>query len=104
MMAYPSVRTPSTRRAAIDSGWLAAKRLGSTAEVVRYRAIRGKWPRMRGNDGRARVQVPFAAADVALAIEREKTAQAIAAFASLADRLDAMAAERAKRWWRRLAG
>jgi len=28
------------------------------AEAVRYRAIRGKWPRMRGNDGHARVQVP----------------------------------------------
>src|SRR5271157_5664411 len=57
-----SVRTPSTRRAAMDSGWLtyreAAERLGSTAEAVRYRALRGKWPRMRGNDGRARVQVP----------------------------------------------
>ena len=26
------------------------------------------------------------------------------AFASLADRLDALAAERAKPWWRRLAG
>lgn len=47
---------------AMDSGWLtyreAAERLGSTAEAVRYRAIRGKWPRIRGNDGRARVQVP----------------------------------------------
>jgi hypothetical protein len=56
------------------------------------------------HDGRARVQVPFAAADVALATEREKTAQAIAAFASLGQRLDALAAERAKPWWRRLAG
>ena len=36
--------------------------------------------------------------------ERARTEQAIAAFASLADRLDAMAAERAKPWWRRLAG
>jgi hypothetical protein len=46
----------------MDTGWLtyseAAERLGSTAEAVMYRAIRGKWPRMRGNDGRARVQVP----------------------------------------------
>ena len=39
-----------------------------------------------------------------LAAERAQTAKAIAAFASLADRLDAMAAERAKPWWRRLAG
>jgi len=36
----------------------AAERLGSTAEAVRYRALRGKWPRRRGNDGRARVQIP----------------------------------------------
>ena len=36
--------------------------------------------------------------------ERMQTAKAIAAFSSLADRLDAMAAERAKPWWRRLAG
>jgi Resolvase, N terminal domain len=43
----------------LDAGdVLAAERLGSTAEAVRYRAIRGKWPRRRGNDGRARVQVP----------------------------------------------
>ena len=36
--------------------------------------------------------------------ERARTEKAIAAFASLAERLDAMAAERAKPWWRRLAG
>ncbi len=46
----------------------------------------------------------LAAADDALTAERAKTAQAIAAFASLADRLDAMAAERAKPWWRRFTG
>ena len=47
---------------AMESGWFtyreAAERLGSTAEAVRYRALRGKWPRTRGNDGRARVQIP----------------------------------------------
>jgi hypothetical protein len=37
-------------------------------------------------------------------VERVRTEQAIAAFASLADRLDAMAAEHARPWWRRLAG
>jgi hypothetical protein len=36
----------------------AAERLGSTAEAVRYRAQRGRWPRTRGNDGRARIQLP----------------------------------------------
>jgi len=39
-----------------------------------------------------------------LKAEQAKTEKAIAAFASLADRLDALAAERAKPWWRRLAG
>jgi hypothetical protein len=38
----------------------AAERLGITAEAVRYRAMRGRWPRQRGNDGRARVQLPDA--------------------------------------------
>jgi len=43
----------------MDGAWLtyreAAERLGSTAEAIRYRAMRGRWPRQRGNDGRARV-------------------------------------------------
>ena len=39
-----------------------------------------------------------------LAAERAKTEKAIEAFSGLADRLDALAAERARPWWRRLAG
>jgi hypothetical protein len=43
-------------------GWLtyreAAKRLGITAEAVRLRAIRKGWPRTRGEDGKARIQLP----------------------------------------------
>jgi hypothetical protein len=35
--------------------------------------------------------------------ERAKTEKAIAAFASLADRLEAMAADQRRPWWRRLA-
>ena len=35
--------------------------------------------------------------------EADKAGKAIAAFASLAERLDALAAERARPWWRRLA-
>jgi len=35
-----------------------------------------------------------------LAAEQAKTEKAIAAFASLAERLDALAAARAKPWWR----
>ena len=36
-----------------------------------------------------------------LSVERAQAERAIAAFASLAERLDALAAERAKPWWRR---
>ena len=39
-----------------------------------------------------------------LEAERAKTLKAIGAFADLAVRLDALAAERARPWWRRLAG
>jgi hypothetical protein len=42
---------------------------------------------------------------VDLAAERAQTAKAIAAFVALAERLDVLAAERARPWWkRRLAG
>ena len=37
-----------------------------------------------------------------LAAERQRADKAISAFAQLAERLDALAAERAKPWWRRL--
>ena len=47
---------------AMDGQWMtyteAAVRLGVSLEAARRRAIRGKWPRMPGNDGRTRVQVP----------------------------------------------
>ena len=39
-----------------------------------------------------------------LAAERAQTERTIAAFSALAERLDALAAERAKPWWRRLVG
>ena len=140
----------------------AAARLGSTAEAIRYRAIRGRWPRMRANDGRAKIQIPDdpnpvrtpsapranggsdtslahaleshintlrgendvlkqqlattearlaaadaridAADDTMLLEERAKVTQAIEAFADLADRLEELATERARPWWRRLVG
>jgi hypothetical protein len=150
----------------MEETWLtyreAGERLGCTAEVVRYRALRGKWPRRRGNDGRARVQLPedahsvrtpertsranpehtpfgpgadarprkphqdltggqrsvegtacreraaFAAREAALAgdltAEKARADKAIAVFAALAERLDALAAERARPWSRRLVG
>jgi hypothetical protein len=154
----------------MEGAWLtyreAAERVGSTAEAVRYWALRGKWPRMRGNDGRARAQIPDDAHPVRtpsahpvrtpseprsdpalphalvetlkgqiadlqahietlkgqlagaearaekqaaehgadLAAERAKTEKAITAFSALAERLDALAAERARPWWRRFGG
>jgi len=39
-----------------------------------------------------------------LAAERTRADKAIAAFAALAERLDALAAERVRPWWRRLVG
>jgi hypothetical protein len=36
----------------------AAERLGTTVEAVRQRAIRGRWKRTQGNDGRARLMLP----------------------------------------------
>ena len=39
-----------------------------------------------------------------LAAERARVDRAIGAFAALAERLDDMAAERARPWWRRFAG
>jgi hypothetical protein len=53
---------------------------------------------------RARAEKQAADLGTDLAAERARSEKAIAAFASLADRLDALAAERARPWWRRFAG
>jgi hypothetical protein len=46
----------------MKGGWLtyeeAAKRLGITPEAARQRAIRGRWIRTRGGDGKALIQPP----------------------------------------------
>jgi chromosome segregation ATPase len=141
----------------MDAEWLtyreAANRLGSNIEAIRQRAIRCRWPRMLGNDKRARIQIPegltnplregndrpsrganeraydraneaslikaleahvrtlkeqLAAAEARadktaadLAAEQARTTQAIAAFESLAEKLEALAEAR-RPWWRRL--
>jgi hypothetical protein len=45
-----------------ETPWLtyrqAADKLGVSPQAVRQKAIRGRWPRTKGNDGQARVQVP----------------------------------------------
>lgn len=56
------VRTPSERMADMSDEWLtyeqASERLGCTPEAARQKAIRGRWQRTRGNDGKARVRLP----------------------------------------------
>lgn len=47
------------------------------------------------------LKLQLATAEAALAAERAQTAKAIDAFVALADRLDQLAAERARPWWRR---
>lgn len=46
----------------MDDGWLTyeevAVRLGVTPRAARARAFRGRWSKMQGNDGRARVRLP----------------------------------------------
>lgn len=50
------------RTGADTDEWLsytgAGERIGISAEAVRQRAIRGAWPRRRGNDGTALVRIP----------------------------------------------
>jgi hypothetical protein len=65
--------------------------------------------RLAGAEARADKQAAESAARDAerlamLTAEQAKSAQAIAVFAALADRLDALAATRARPWWRRLTG
>ncbi len=43
-----------------------------------------------------------AARDAELTAEKAKTEKAIEAFSALADRLDGLAAERSRPWWKRL--
>ena len=55
-----------------------------------------------------KLEADFAARDAQhaaeLAVAEAQVARAIAAFGSLATSFDALAAERAEPWWRRLAG
>jgi excisionase family DNA binding protein len=36
----------------------AAEKLGVSKQAIRQKVIRGRWPRTRGNDGQARIQIP----------------------------------------------
>jgi hypothetical protein len=72
---------------------------GLAAERAKAEAERAKAEKMIAD---------FAARDAQhaaeLKSEQAQTEKAIAAFSALADRLDQLAAERARPWWRRLAG
>ena len=65
-------------------------------------ALKAHVETLKGDIEALRAQLAAAGAD--LESERARTSTAISAFAALADRLDALAAERAKPWWRRLTG
>ena len=77
----------------------AAYAAGLVAERAKVEAERAK---------AEKVIAEFAARDAQradeLKAEQAQTEKAIAAFSALAERLDALAAERARPWWRRLAG
>jgi|SRR5271165_1863224 len=83
------------------------------AEIARLErelaGARGELAGVREALGEARARADAAEARSAelsadLAAERATTAKAIAAYAALAEPLEALAARRAKPWWRRLAG
>jgi hypothetical protein len=107
----------------------AAEKLGVSRQAVRQKATRGRWPRTRGNDGQARIQVPeqpyrprtvtVPVSDdhpddqlvdalrehnetlkAELAAERTRADKAIADLTALAQRLADLAA---RPWWRRIA-
>ena len=64
--------------------------------------LKGENEALKGQLSRAGAQLAAAATD--LEAERSRTSTAIAAFAGLAERLDMLAAERARPWWRKLMG
>jgi hypothetical protein len=93
-----SSETTTSSRAEIPSSW-------DPSELCWWTS----WTTRAAADARAEKQATdFAERDAQrlaeLEAERSRTEKAITAFAALADRLDAMAAERSRPWWRRLAG
>lgn len=67
------------------------------------RVMDGQWQVAAMQAHVATLKAQLAAAEARASDEAAKTAQAIAAFQSLAKRLEAIAAAR-RPWWRRLAG
>jgi hypothetical protein len=65
-------------------------------------ALEGHVATLKGDVERLEGQLK--AAEARAETEAETVRKAIAAFASLADKLDALAAERSRPWWRRIVG
>ncbi len=95
------------RVTSVDGQWLTCRdlavRLGVSVDAARRRALRGKWARMPRNDGMTRVR-PLTMCQTAAPLTSGLTPSLIipAAFAALPERPDALAAQRARPWWRRL--
>jgi len=85
------------------AGGLAAERAKVAARDAQHAAdLAGE--RERADEAIAAFAARDAQHAAELKAEQAQTEKAIAAFSALAERLDALAAERAKPWWRRLAG
>ncbi len=100
---YPT-QTPTVR--ASDQALMDALREHNAtlkADIERLEAqLRIEADRLARAEARAEKQAAESAEQ--LAAERQRADKAIAAFAALAGRLDALAAERTRPWWRRLVG
>jgi hypothetical protein len=99
--------TPGQRP--VDAANIKALEARVEALQAELAGARGELGGVREALGEARARADAADARAAeisadLVAERARTEKAIAAFADLAERLDQLAAERARPWWRRLAG
>jgi hypothetical protein len=65
----------------------AAKHLHTSAEAVRQRAIRGRWQRTKGNDGKARVRIPDDVFERTDAVRTASTSVPMDALPTVTDRL-----------------
>jgi hypothetical protein len=101
-------RSPPGQRPA-DAANIKALEARVEALQAELAGARGELGGVREALGEARARADAAdtrAAEIAadLAAEKARAGRAIEAFAALADRLDQLAAARARPWWRRLAG
>jgi hypothetical protein len=70
-----------------------AARLGIDVQSARRRALRHRWPKTRGNDGRARVHVPATVLPAAGATDAATNATALPTVAATSDALAVALAE-----------